>query len=217
MWNIGFDGSRWGAWTAVGGRPAAGNTPSCVARSLGRVDCVIVDSANLLVHGSNLAGTWRPIIGEPVLDFTSLHCARGGNDTVACYAPWMPTVVSALRVLLDGNSWVDRDLGADFGNPGGPVDLSCVDSTSDKSTFECFALLPSQGLREFVTSPALPGGRWSNVSLPTPSANGQISRLSCVSWGPNRIDCFATNTLGGPMLHAWRTPGTVGGRVRRGG
>jgi hypothetical protein len=50
------------------------------------------------------------------------------------------------------------------------------------------------------------GVRISDVNLPTQGAIPTLMR--CVSWAPDRIDCFAggSNFDGSPLLHSWLVP-----------
>ncbi|MBL8536144.1 MAG: hypothetical protein JNM59_01935 [Hyphomonadaceae bacterium] len=223
VWRRTFDGNVWGQWSDTGGSLALGANPSCAARSGGRVDCLIVNASNIIFGWSTNGGGWTQVSGNAVLAYGSLPVSprcqiAGGGESVACYVPRGATesspTVSVLRVSREAAGWGVSDLGADFGN--NQVELSCVDS-GDRLAFECFAILPAlqqvfgstatARLFEFATSPAAPGAGWRQAGIPTPpTANATIHRLSCVSWGPGRIDCFSSSSAGGPMMHVWRTP-----------
>lgn len=219
VWQRVFDGNVWGPWVDRGGAPAMGTNPSCVARSGGRIDCMIVTANNVLFGASMNGGGWTQISGNTVLAYGTLPVSPrcqigGGGESVVCYAPTQQNErTSALRVSREAGGWGVSDLGADFGPS--QVEMSCVDS-NDRLAYECFAILPAPpfpgstiGTRlfEFATSPAAPSTGWRQAGIPTPpSANPTIHRLSCVSWAPGRIDCFSASSAGGPMMHVWRTP-----------
>lgn len=221
LWVIEMTNGGWSGWNDLGGQIAPFSRPACVTRNAGRSDCIVVDPSGRQQHLTFAGGqvVWAQAPGG------DLHAQSSGIETprcqldkagqVACYAFVHNGVdVGLERWLHDGRGWRVRDMGwtsnrsvPSGASSAGLSDVSCVEGNN--GTFECAEITNwlGGGLSSSATTMRLIQGNpnyvtnWADVTPRT--AGSGIFALECLSWGPGRLDCFASGN-GAPLVHAYR-------------
>ncbi|MBI3438807.1 MAG: hypothetical protein HY054_09220 [Proteobacteria bacterium] len=219
-----FNGDIWSGWSALGGQLLDRTKPSCVVFRGGIVCVTVFTDSRIQVYqvGSNGASITRPQIGNMVQAIAagtdpSFRCVVAPSlnvqtSRIECFAPMLAPNATLGRWEFDGASWGISDTGAITGGISS-YDWDCVAQQDER--VDCVDLIGhgSANLPGQTTSITLrhlkldflPSANWETVPLTTPAGAGVPIFLRCTSWGPQRLDCFATG--GGfsatHMLHAW--------------
>lgn len=228
-------GQGWSTWTSRGDQLMELTKPSCVAFN-GRIVCVFVTPAAQLREFSVLPSGNGPSFRDvttPGAFSASYGAVQASpkcvvNGDIHCVMPAISGNAYILAwVSSNGSSpWSMRNAGS---NSGGVVGLSFGDRQTMRYDWDCVVMqanrldcmeLVVQGmrarggerlsrvvLRHGALTPSTGGSSWSDVALST-APSSFPTFLDCVSWGADRIDCFAT---GSPvhataLLHAWLQP-----------
>lgn len=220
-----LQGGAWSGWVGRGDQILELSKPSCVSLSASaRIFCVFVTPANQLrefsIFTSGNLPSFRDLTGGnfSVLGNVGpspkcvvngdIHClvpARNGNTAMLA---WLST---------NGTSnWTLRNAGSTLG--GGQAlryDWDCV--ALQPNRIDCMELVVQGMRRSFggqrptgvllrhgVLTPSSSSGSWGDVALSS-APTSFPSFLDCVSWGADRIDCFASGSpLDATALwHAW--------------
>lgn len=218
-----FDGNIWSGWVSRGGQILARTKPSCVVFR-GEIHCIVVWSDGMLrqmqFQSSGLVVRNMPggVLTEPAPGMgTSPKCmvSRGPDanspldDTIHCFAPGLGLLLHETWNGQGNQNWTLSDMGGTFG--GG--DWDCL--MRSELRIDCMELVKTRTpgsntpngffLRHRVHE-AGQAVRIATVNLPTQGAIPTF--LRCVSWAPDRIDCFSggSNLDGSPLLHSWLVP-----------
>lgn len=217
-------GGRWSGWIGEGGiadgtRDDSATKPACALRSNAQIDCVVVArGAKTLQHFAfsiaNGTGAWStPDFGSPTAALVGTavvapKCYSGQTNEIMCMVP--ADGLGLVRATLGASGWQFNNIvdALDANMPMNSYDFDCIVSANGASA--CFELIATPVssfgsrfvFREFV-GPQTSQGGWREIGFPqaAPTPLPFVSRLSCVSWGPGRIDCFAS---AGAMWHVWR-------------
>lgn len=206
----------------LGGPVLAPLAPSCVARPFNRIDCFAVGERQLwrLSWDGNAWRRWESLGAPPAGIATSNggslrapdpECLSAGPDHVECFiqggdgAMW--------HRWWDGWSW------GGWESLGGVIRArpSCVSRAP--GTVDCFVIGSDWALYHAWFDGVQWQG-WAGLGSPpsaTASRNLLVANPSCVSWAPDRLDCFAV-AGDGNLYHRFRNAsGVWSGWGNRGG
>jgi hypothetical protein len=220
-----FDGNVWSGWVSRGGQILARTKPSCVVFR-GEIHCIVVWSDGMLRHMQFQSPSSGPVVRnmpggvltEPAPGMgVSPKCmvTRGPDfnspidDAIHCFAPGLGLLLHETWNGQGNQTWTLSDVGGTFG--GGDWDclmrselrIDCVELVKTRTSG---SNTPNGFFMRHRTLETGQGVRISDVNLPTQGAIPTLMR--CVSWAPDRIDCFAggSNFDGSPLLHSWLVP-----------
>lgn len=223
-----FNGDIWTGWTSLGGQVLDGTKPSCVLFRAS-IFCITVAANNRLqayqISSNGAVSITQPPIGNQAQQFTaggtdqSFRCvvAPGVNpqtdSRINCFAPELAPQPMLGRWIFDGNTWAITDTGVITGGmvsydfdcvAGGGSRIDCMDFIGRRSNN--FAGAPADSITfRHIKLDELPSSNWETPAPPALASGGLPSFMRCTSWGPQRIDCFASGVglSATHMLHAW--------------
>lgn len=176
-------GVQWTQWDA---KPLSPDGPVCLTTTLIRDDCFAADQRGVLVHGMKILAEpvkWETLGGNILGRPACLSTEPGMFD---CFVRWTDGGIHLISWRHDrAGEWRDLHFVADS-------DLGCLAGAVDP--FDCFAR--GKDGRMWQLS-------WDGTTANWQDRGGGITgRPECLSWGPNRIDCFAQgDDNGGHGLH----------------
>ena len=220
-----FEG-QWSGWVLRGGPIMELSKPSCVTMGA-RIFCVFTTPAlqlrefSVFLSGSNpgfrdiTSGSFSAQDVGADGSQPSPKCVVSGE--IHCFVPATNGGAFLLAWLSSNgtSAWTLRDAGSTFVGAAHRYDWDCVVLQSDR--IDCMELViqatrrghggwrPSGVLlRRGVLTPSTSGASWGSAALST-APTSYPAFLDCVSWGADRIDCFATGN-GTTLWHAWYAP-----------
>jgi len=226
-----FDGDIWSGWSALGGQVMADSKPSCVVFR-GGIDCMAVFTDSRLeiyqVQSGGAATIIHPSVPNTVQAIAagtdaSFRCvvAPGANaqsSRIECFAPELTTAPTLGRWEFDGSNVTVSDTGPITGFLNS-YDWDCVAQQGERVDCVDITGHATPGFGPTITSMTMrhlnlnfqPSTNWRTQALTVPSGAGFPVFVRCTSWGPQRLDCFASG--GGlsatHLLHAWLSPQPV--------
>jgi hypothetical protein len=207
--HIAWDGTQWGIWESRGAGAAFPSAPNCLSWGANRIDCFARDynQPGPMWHtfwdgtqwvGQSQSNGWDSLGGQ-IID--TPNCVSWGENRIDCFA--RHAVDTQVRhIAWDGTqwgSWEIRGAGAAF-----PDTPNCVSWGANR--IDCFARDYHQPGPMWHTF--WDGTQWVGQSQSNgwDSLNGQIiDTPNCVSWGANRLDCFARGGPDQAMQHWWNS------------
>lgn len=223
-----FEG-QWSGWVHRGGPVMELTKPSCVTMAT-RLFCVFTTPAlqlrefSVFLSGSNpgfrdiTSGTFSAQDVGADGSQPSPKCVV--NGMIHCFVPATNGGAFLLAWLSSNgtSNWTLRDAGSSFVGATHRYDWDCV--VLQPNRIDCMELViqatrsawgggwraSSVLLRHGVLTPSTGGASWSDAALNT-APTEYPAFLDCLSWGADRIDCFAAGGHDGRALwHAWFAP-----------
>lgn len=226
-------GAGWSGWNGPGGQAGeqiqVSTKPSCVTLGA-RIVCVFVTpSLQLRELSVSLNGTNPAYRNVTSGTFSAQDVGADGNQPspkcvvngeIHCFVPATNGGAFLLAWLSSNGTspWTLRDAGSTFVGAAHRYDWDCVARQSNR--IDCMELViqatrsPRGGgwrpsrvlLRHGVLTPSASSSSWGDAALNT-APTEYPAFLDCLSWGADRIDCFASGGHDANALwHAWFAP-----------
>jgi hypothetical protein len=183
----------WSAWENLGGQLL--EAPTCVSWGENRIDCLARHPVDTQVRHIAWDGTkwgiWESR-GAGAAFPDAPYCLSWGANRIDCFARDYQQPGPMWHTFWDGTQWVGQTQtnGWDEFPDAQIIDTpKCV--SWGENRLDCFARGgpgPDQAMQHWWNS-TQPNGSWESLGAP-PTSGGILDAPKCVSWGPNRIDCF---------------------------
>jgi len=189
-----WDGHQWLGWENLGG--AMLGAPNCVSREQARIDCFAQGPDQAMWHIRWDGVQWHAWESLAGVILESPNCVSWAAKRLDCFARGPD---QAMRHI----GWTDRTGWGGWENLGGAgAILSAPNCVSWTNHINCFVRWSDQAIR-FIEWDGTQWTDWVNLGFPNPSGGLVTQQPACVSWGPNRIDCFTRGADGSMFQKSW--------------
>lgn len=191
IWHKWWDGMRWSEWQDLGG--VATSAPTAVAWRNNRISVFVRSNDNQMWHRWWDGESWVPWEPRGGVLASPPSCTSRSVGRIDCFS--RGTNGRMYQTAWDGRAWTGwQDLGFELFDA--PAATAWSSNRMSVFTRDTFGRMRHTYWNGEIWSP------WEDL--------GAIASIpGCASWGPERIDCFASGSgsanflVTGAMIHRW--------------